>query len=273
MEAVMRVLATSDLHYSIRWEEAVEAFADEVVAEAPDVLIVAGDVGEGLDRFRRCLGLFDRLPPATLKLVLAGNHDVWTREGEPRTSLDLLERDLPAAARDAGFVWLETDVAVRGRTAFAGSLAWYDWSGAWPGISDAEILAHKRAVWVDAWRVDWPHADKDMARRLGEGLTSRLAALEARPDIDRVIVATHVPPWSGGLQRRPEYAVTAAFFVNLGLGERLLPFGKVSHAVAGHIHRGARQAVERPKPLPPIDFRIIPSDYGEPAAVRFEVGE
>jgi predicted phosphohydrolase len=270
----LRVLATADLHYCTRYAPAVLAFAREVVAEAPDVLIVAGDVGEGLPRFRACLEAFAGLPSSTAKLVVAGNHDVWRHDDVPHASAALLDRALPEAARAAGFTWLEADsVVVRG-VAFAGSMAWYDWSGVDPRLSPTPeaIVAHKRRVWVDAWRVDWPESDPEVSRRLGDALMERLAALDADPVVRRSVVATHVPPWTGGLPRRPEYGLTAAFFVNLGLGERLARVRKLTHVVAGHIHRAARQTIAR-EGAPPIDFQVVPSDYGAPAAVRFEVEE
>ncbi len=268
----MRVLATSDLHYSPHYEREVEAFARGVVAEPPDVLIIAGDVGEGLTRFKRCLDLFAPLPAATTKIVVAGNHDFWVHEAEGHSSVDLLERLLPAAAREAGFVWLETESVVRGRTGFAGSVGWYDYSGVAPGVKATveEIVALKRRVFVDAWRIDWPFSDTDMSRRVGDALEERLRALESDPRVDRIVVATHVPPWTGGLPRRPEYARTAAFFLNLTLGRRLIGHPRVTHAVAGHIHRGAAQRLDRPD-APPLDFWIIPSDYGDPRSVSFDL--
>ena len=270
----VRILATSDLHYSPRFDDAVRAFAREVVAEAPEVFIIAGDVGEGLPRFRACLELFGSLPESTLKLVVAGNHDVWTHADVPMGSRQLLDEGLPDAAHACGFRWLESESPVLRGVAFAGSLAWYDWSGVHPGVpaTPERIIAHKRRVWMDSWRVDWPETDPEMSARLAAGLVGRLDALESDPSVSRVFVVTHVPPWTGGLPRRPEYALTAAFFVNLGLGERLARRGKVTHAVAGHIHRHAAQHIER-EGAPPIEFRIVASDYGSPAAVRFVVPE
>lgn len=269
----MRILATSDLHYSSQYAEAVAEFAREVVAEAPDVLIVAGDVGEGLTRFRDCLELFAPLPAKTAKLVLAGNHDVWVHPDRPWSSLALLEEELPRAAKEAGFTWLETETRIVGSTGFAGSLAWYDYSGKSPAVEATfeQILAWKRRVFVDAWRVDWPFSDPEMSQRLADALEARIERLEADPLVERILLATHVPPWTGGLPRRPEFALTAAFFVNLTLGERLLRHTRISHAVAGHIHRGAAQCIERANGGAPLDFRIIPSDYGRPAAVRFTI--
>jgi len=266
----LRVLATSDLHYSPHYARSVESFARQVVAEAPDVLILAGDIGEGLPRFRDCLGLFSALPKATTKLVIAGNHDVWRHDEVPLSSRALLEEGLPRAAGEAGFVWLERETVVIGGTGFAGSLGWYDYSGCDPRANATfdEIVTWKRRVFVDAWRVDWPESDPEMSALLARGLEERIAALEADERVERIVVATHVPPWTGGLPRRPEYAVTAAFFVNLTLGGRLLAHPRITHVVAGHIHRGAQQRIERPG-APALDFWIIPSDYDRPAAVRF----
>jgi predicted phosphohydrolase len=268
----LRILATSDLHYSTHYEAPVRAFAREVVAEAPDVLILAGDIGEGLGRFRACLELFAGLPSTTTKLVVAGNHDLWVHPDEGHSSLTLLEERLPEAAGAAGFHWLEMESPIVGSTGFAGSLAWYDYSGKDPSVNATyeQILAFKRRVFVDAWRIDWPMTDPEMSARLADHLERRIAVLEADPRVERIVLVTHVPPWTGGLPRKPEYAVTAAFFVNLTLGARLLGHTRITHAVAGHIHRGTHQEIPRPNGAP-LDFSIIPSDYGRPAAVRFEI--
>ncbi len=105
----MRILITADLHYRPSQREAYLNFSHWVKAQAPDCLIIAGDVGHPLRLFRRALQLFADLDCP--KLVLAGNHDVYKGEHDSRT---LWEIALPQATREEGFGWLEDEVVVLG---------------------------------------------------------------------------------------------------------------------------------------------------------------
>ena len=71
----MRIIITADLHYRPSQRETYVQFSHWVKAQAPDCLIIAGDVGHPLRLFRRALQLFADLDCP--KLVLAGNHDVY----------------------------------------------------------------------------------------------------------------------------------------------------------------------------------------------------
>jgi Transposase len=64
--------------------------------------------------------------------------------------------------------------------------------------------------------------DIAFAARIGAGVTTRLAALDADPDIDAILVATHVPIFAEQLVRRPhESRLISAYFANLTLGKRV----------------------------------------------------
>lgn len=56
----MRIAFTSDLHWEPRCAAAIEATAEATARSAPDVLVLAGDLGEPLEHFRRCLRAFYR---------------------------------------------------------------------------------------------------------------------------------------------------------------------------------------------------------------------
>src|SRR5262245_11820534 len=98
-----RICVTSDLHVGITPETTIAALARAIAAKEPNLTILAGDLGEGLTAYRRCLSLFSDL---TGRLgAVAGNHDLWRREGH--TSDHLWTRGLPAATPEAGALWLE----------------------------------------------------------------------------------------------------------------------------------------------------------------------
>src|SRR4051794_6136546 len=101
----MRLAITADLHWGLsrQGDAATRSLARYVAAAAPDVFAIAGDVGEGT-AFFQCLEQFVGLDCA--RLVIPGNHDLWTRAPAP-ASLDLYETELPRQAEACGFHYLD----------------------------------------------------------------------------------------------------------------------------------------------------------------------
>ena len=130
----MRLAVTADLHWGIdrRGDAATRDLARYVTEVRPDVLVVAGDVGER-KRFAQCLSLFSGL--ACPRLVLPGNHDLWT-SSPAISSLDVYEHRLPRQAEEMGFHYLDASPFVApGDGAIVGSINWYDYSFADPALA------------------------------------------------------------------------------------------------------------------------------------------
>jgi hypothetical protein len=262
------VVVTSDLHLGITKEETLKRHVSAIAAEAPDLTVLAGDVAEGYERFRDCLDIFRGLPGKVA--VLAGNHDVWARQG--RHSWELWERALPAATRAAGMLWLEDGAWTRDRLAVAGSIAWYDYSAAAPGLDkDAEYWARNKGRWnMDARFVDWPHSDPEFATQVGDGLIGQAEALEADPAIEAILIVTHVPLFEEQMLRLPHdlrWTYGNTYFGNLALGERLLFARKLRAVISGHTHVGRER--RHPRAGEPLLVWVIDSDYGKPGYVTF----
>jgi 3',5'-cyclic AMP phosphodiesterase CpdA len=268
------VTIASDLHLGLTPAAAIRSLAAAAASGDPDVVVLAGDVGEGPSQWHKCLRIFaDACPDAAL-LALPGNHDLWAREGA--TSRDLFASLLPSLARDAGFVWLEGNPLIRGEAAVAGGIAWYDYSAAEPGLElgPAWYAAHRRELIVDGEAMDEGFDDREFAAARGRALLADLDALEANPEVRSVLAVTHVPLLEEQLARRPwdrEWAVRTAFFGNLSLGAEVLRRPKVTTLVSGHTHAGKRAQVYR-KAGPPVTVLVVGSDYGHPAAVTVEIG-
>src|SRR5437763_13401763 len=111
---------TADLHFGLHrlGDAAALALRDRVRDLGPDVFAIAGDVGEGA-HFAPCLALFADLPGA--RLLVPGNHDLWTRDPTPGASLRRYERDLPRLAAEQGFQCLDQTPYVAGNEAILGS--------------------------------------------------------------------------------------------------------------------------------------------------------
>ena len=94
-----------------------------------DVLLVVGDTAssEG-DSLERCLSRFQFDGP---KLIVAGNHDLWTHESD---SYRVFTEDLPRRVRALGWQWLEEDPFISGDVGIVGTVGWYDYAFAWPAL-------------------------------------------------------------------------------------------------------------------------------------------
>lgn len=265
-----RVVITSDLHLGITTAAEIEALAQRIAAERPDLTVLAGDIGEGLPAFRACLDLFTALPGKVA--VLAGNHDLWSRAGE--LSEDLWRQALPDAAQAAGMLWLEDSVWRSNGLAVTGSIAWYDYTAADPTIPPMpeEFWADlKRRFHPDARHINWSRTDLDFAAACGDALVARVAALEADPAITDLLLVTHVPVVEEQMERRPDdprWGRGNAYFGNLTLGRRLDSATKLRAIVSGHTHVGRIETAR-------LNHReilawVVPSDYHAPRYVVYD---
>jgi 3',5'-cyclic AMP phosphodiesterase CpdA len=261
----VKLAFTADLHLPITKSERLTGVAQEIAGFHPDALVIAGDLGETIVDFQRCLGLFkDRL--ACPIWVLAGNHDLWMQRAIDSHTL-WVER-LPQAVDQAGCHWLEGTSFVLHGTAVAGTIAWYDYSAADPSIQASEMhfAQEKYNYNADALRIDWEWSDPEFAARVAGPFVSTLDRLEADPAVRRTIVVTHVPLLEGQMPRDPsnrDWAFSNAYFGNLTLGKKVLARPKVSHIISGHTHMGRECQAPRSTGAP-VEACVLASDYERP---------
>ena len=101
----------------------------------------------------------------------------------------------------------------------------------------------------------------------------KLEHLEGDPAVRRVVVVTHMPLVEGQMARDPgnrDWAFSNAYFGNLTLGNEVLKRVKVTHIISGHTHV-ERHGLAPRDAGPPIDARVLASDYGEPAWLGLEL--
>ncbi len=264
----MRIIVTADLHYEFpEYRERVDALAAEMCRVGGDVLAVAGDTfAHDVSLFERCLLLFCGFRGQ--KLLVAGNHDLWTRTGD---SFALYDRVIPEVSRSCGFHDLDGGPLVIGDVAFVGTIGWYDYSfrdeavgiplrfyehKVAPGyarhdwrfghlvrttddVSPAGLRANSR--WMDGEMIRWGLDDRRFNQLTIERLEAQLAAVE--PRVRTIVAITHHVPFAEMLKRKadPTWAFGNAFMGSVGLGETLRRHDKVRHVVFGHSHaRDAR---------------------------------
>ena len=264
-----RVVITSDLHLGITTAAEIEPLIPLIAAEQPDLTVIAGDIGKRLSDIRECLGMFQGMPGELA--ALAGNHDVWAHGDDH--SADLWERGVPEAVRAAGALWLEEESWRRDGLAVAGSIAWYDYSGADPSIppqTEQCWMELKQRLHPDARYLDWSWSDVELAARCGDGLVARLAALNADQTVRDVLLVTHVPLFREQIINRteiPNWGYGNAFFGNLTLGARVRRSPKLRAVVSGHTHIGRRETLADDRATP---VWVVPSDFHAPRYVVYE---
>jgi hypothetical protein len=271
-----RIVVTSDLHLGITKQHEIEPLVAAIAAERPDLTVIAGDIGEGEANIRACLALFQGLPGEVA--ALGGNHDVWAlsapwKLGGP-DSQEMWERILPGAVREVGMRWLEDECWLHGGLAVAGSIAWYDYSGAAEDIppqSEEYWVEFKRSLHPDAKYINWPWSDVAFATERADALVERIARLEADPGVEAILLVTHVPVFREQLVIKPDipkWGYGNAFFGNLTLGERLRGMKKLRAVVSGHTHIGVQ--VTTAHETEPLPAWVTSSDFHKPTYVVYD---
>lgn len=265
----MRIVITADLHYEPARRSLYTDFARHIAAQKPDCFIIAGDVGHPLRLFRRCLQLFSEL--TCPKLLLAGNHDVYVGKFDSRR---LWEHELAGVAQNEGFLWLEEMPYRLGDLGICGTMGWYDYSSAAAhmALDHHDYRRLKPLVNHDADYIDWPWSDRAMARYLQKSFACRLDTLQADPNVEQIVVVTHMPIFKEAIPDHPGssyWSLLQAYLGNMTLGQLVRQQAKVSHVISGHIHRPGRWTVDMA--YGEIDFRIVGSERGDLRAVTLEL--
>lgn len=264
----MRLLVTADLHYN---HPKSKALAQDLIRQmndaGGDVLLLVGDTGvaDG-DCLEECLRMFRFAGP---KLFVPGNHELWTHGTD---SYEIFTTGLPKRVREAGWHWLQGDPFRLGDVGFAGSIGWYDYAFAPPGLGIPRRFYEKKvspgvaarlseyadllesaddiapsargfvARWNDAKFVRLCRSDVDF---LDEVLAALRRQLEALRDAPRVVVAVHhlpfrelLPPPHGG-----QWDFAKAFLGSPRIGELLLAYANVTDVFCGHSHFAAQARV------------------------------
>jgi len=268
----VRILVTSDLHVEVSGVEPIRRLVAGMTRENPDLVVLAGDLGNPSWIFEQCLTCFLRVGAPVA--VLAGNHDLWTSTDE--SSEALYQSILPEITRSMGFHWLEDEPLVLDEgIGLCGSIGWYDYSARAPELGQTidEVVALKPRFAMDAVRMDWERSDEAFAADCRERLVAQAATLEADPRVERILAVTHVPIFENQIDRRPGnlfWSQGNAYFGHLTLGEKLAPFRKLSHVISGHTHVGMNGVLERAG-APPIATAVVSSDYQRPRWLTIEL--
>jgi hypothetical protein len=236
---VTRLAFTSDLHVD-HHGDVVDHITRQAMAEAVEVLLVAGDVTPLLDRARRVLAHFRQYLPRVV--YVPGNHDLWTSAGSP-DSRTRYEETLPELCAAVGVDYLPAGPIVLGDVTLLGQTGWYDYSLRDPAL-DVPLAAYERGSlgqlsWSDKHFISWPDLDD---RGLTALMATRLRAdLDAAPRDRPAWVVTHMLPFAELVVRRPlPWGFIGGFLGASVLGEEIVKAAaaglEVTQVVSGHTH-------------------------------------
>jgi 3',5'-cyclic AMP phosphodiesterase CpdA len=257
---------TADLHLGITPPGAILHLKEGMMKKKPEVIIIAGDIGEPIQNFKKCLSLFSDAPCPVG--VVIGNHDLYNTDGRHHSE-ELWGRMLRDAVKEYGCVWMEDEAVTIGDTTFIGSMAWYDYTSRDPRLShlpDDFLYSCKGKFVSDGNYIDWERDDREFAAALLDGLVKRIEVAQGDPSVRRIAVVTHVPLFPEQMVHyRSDNPYSDAYFGNFTGGKEVSRFSKVMDVVSGHTHRGVDKVIGN------IRVRVVPSDYRKPAFITLEM--
>ena len=255
----MRATWLTDIHLNFLRPLALQAFYDTVRAQAPQVLLVTGDIGES-DSVARFVDELAQIAPVYFVL---GNHDYY------RSSIQTVRGQM--ARLDGAATWMPAiePLRITERTVMLGVDGW----------GDARCGDLASTVQLTDWHaIDELKKHKEPGARIAA--LQRLGANEARalhgrlaeaPEAPHLLVLTHVPPFPeacvyAGEQSEPGWL---PWFTCVATGEVLAEYAAAHPAqqitvLCGHAH-GQGQI----RPLPNLEVRTGgwpagQQDYGNP---------
>jgi predicted phosphodiesterase len=224
----VRVYAVSDVHVDFepnaQWVQSLPRDTYD------DVLILAGDVSDHLDRLRRCL---DAVVARFARVMFVpGNHDLWVLRESPRMDSFDKFNEVCRAAADCG---AHMDVFHDGSLSIVPLLGWYDGSFGEPGD---RLLSS----WVDFVACRWPDGFDDRA------VTRHFLAMNTyqRCSADEVIVSfSHFLPRLDVMpaQIPREFRFVYPVLGSDAIGEQVAALGSEVH-VYGHSHVNRRVTID-----------------------------
>ena len=236
----MRIGVTSDIHTDISPanRRIVKHLANVARQADLDVLVICGDLSPGIRTLSRTLLPFYDIGLNCKKLFVAGNHDIWTFDGNV-TSYDKCSL-ITAICKEHKFHHLPNSPVVVGQVGFCGTIGWYDYSYRQKEHRIAEKSYERKtfqgAVWNDVNYARWDASDTEIAHRFERELQEQIDSI--RSQVSRIIVATHHVPFRECVVYKDKlpWDFFSAFMGSVGLGEICVNEPLVTHAFFGHTH-------------------------------------
>ncbi len=313
----MKIAITVDIHHAPPQRPGktqstdkaiIQSMMVRVLSREPDLMIVAGDIGEslsGIKWFRNSIKIFaDMCQGETLLAALLGNHDIWTNGRI--SSLELWERVLPEIIEKFGIFYLEKKNLIIDGVAIVGSYLHYDYSSqdykglAFEAIRDKfpDLTPEEFMLQFHCERQNFPDLtheqfyarykyqsnndgeflnglppDPTFAKQIGRGFCERLQAAEDDPAVHSIVIVTHVACMPSQITRHPynlKWSIGTPYFGNISHSEFILGLTKVKHIISGHTHNKMHSMVTF-NDGHEVPVQVIEAEYGNPSAIMIEV--
>lgn len=278
----MKIAVTADLHYGITRSHQIKEMINRIMEQSPDAIAIGGDVGEviqGVNSYTNCLRMFTetKLPV----LVVSGNHDLWTYdEPDKPDSLTLWNEIIPTRTRAARAIWLEGENWVSGKVAVVGSYLHYNYTGRdtvgpTVGFADEYFAVNKKNILPPEGEhmIGLP-SDIEFAKQIGDRFLTRLQSAQADPNIESIVVVTHVSCMECQMSRNPHdasWSFGTPYFGNLSYENDIKQCSKVKFVVSGHSHQPSYTVINRGKTADLV-VHNLGSDYRKPDFVMLNIG-
>ena len=279
------ILFTADLHLNINatnprsGRSAMEDFAEAILREKPDVVVVAGDIGAAGHAARHLTEIRNAVGDRPLAITL-GNHDFWLPSvGHAQFShLDqVVTRFWREPARDLDIVLLDHENLDLGEIVVAGCYGHFDLGHAEPGlhvggVELTESIYHSGGIGGVYWN-DFRYIPncatriQEEAKEQAEGLAARMDAAIAAGK--RLLLATHTCPWrelNGHPLRGDASDILSAYSGNSLVGNEIQKRGaSIDFLACGHTHKRMLERV-----LHRITSLNLGADYGQFRGVIYD---
>ena len=253
----MRLAWATDIHLNFVDEAGLDRFIDALRAEQPDAAVITGDIGEANDWFTFVDLIEDRLGKPVWFVL--GNHDFY--------------RGSIKAAREKarGMRWLvaRSVIALNDRTGLVGHDGWGDARlgnfRSSPVFLNDFLLIAELVHPMNSVRVE-------RLRQLGDEAAAHFRDVLpiALSRFDRVMVATHVPPFRGAAWHEGKSSDDdwLPYYSCQAVGDALLeaadanPLKQIT-VLCGHTHGGGYF-----QPRANLEVYTGPAEYGAPGVQR-----
>ena len=262
----MRIAAISDIHVRNDGSDSrlLETIRERVENLSPDIFIIAGDISSKLQILSDSLGILYQ--SKCTNLYVAGNHDIYFEEDNGPGSLEKYSTGIGKACEKNRFIHLPENPYVVDRTAFVGSIGWYDYSLRREDLkipeSAYESKEFKGEVWFDLFSVDWEFTDREATDLFNRKLEYDLANLPR--EIERVVYVSHHIPFRelSYYKGRLPWDFFSAFMGAESTGEILQRDNRISLSISGHSH------VRKKAKVGDLVAVTVPLGYGRPSDDR-----
>jgi predicted phosphohydrolase len=257
----VKIAYTSDIHidYSPINRRLLPYLVLRIAALNPDVFVLAGDVANTLACMNDALAPFEQLD--CLKVMVPGNHDVWTESNRQvrkgHDSFYKYREAIPEICRRHGFVCPVASPHMAGDIAVVGNIGWYDYS-----LQDARLSSNydrndydrgtfgsavwndkRYAVWlarpgVEGWRQRRLTLSNDavFARHFGD---LRSAVQQIPAGVEKALLVLHTAPFSECITPKAQPSPFDAYQGSAAIGdfiETVVAVDRQVHIICGHRH-------------------------------------